>query len=72
MAKRQWCCTEKSLGCGDDGKPLPFDCHAGRENWREGWSDDKKHWQGHSDAFQVFCTCPCSGHRTCLQKVMSE
>eukprot|EP00913_Durusdinium_trenchii_P032764 g30671.t1 len=32
----------KGLGCNDDGFAVPFDCLAGRNNWREGWSKSKK------------------------------
>lgn len=34
----------KGLGCNDDGFAVPFDCLAGRNNWREGWSKSKKEW----------------------------
>jgi len=34
---RGWCCKRVGVAC-------PFDCYAGRANWRSGWSARKKEW----------------------------
>lgn len=34
--QRQWCCTHRAIACGK-----PYDCSAGYESWRFGWSQMK-------------------------------
>lgn len=40
LKKQLYCCDVADQGCDQ----LPFDCAAGYESWKVGWSEDKKEW----------------------------
>ncbi|OLQ03622.1 hypothetical protein AK812_SmicGene13411 [Symbiodinium microadriaticum] len=44
VGKRLWCCQNYEVSCPDYHPSLPYDCHAGLENWVAGWSVGKKGW----------------------------
>lgn len=41
--KAEWCCLRRGLGCGVlQPQNVEFDCQAGYDHWRTGWSPEKK------------------------------
>ncbi|CAE7765039.1 unnamed protein product, partial [Symbiodinium sp. CCMP2456] len=48
-----YCCATLRIGCMKPPTTVPFDCTAGLNKWREGWSPRKKEWC--CEEFKVGC-----------------
>jgi len=66
VAKIQWCCAVENIGCyllltttppSAVLTTTPYDCEAGLNNWRAGWSHHKQMWCCHNQ--QLGCPFDC-------------
>ncbi|CAE7262860.1 CPK19 [Symbiodinium sp. CCMP2592] len=44
IEERDWCCSERGIGCWATTSPPEFDCKADQDQWDVSWSVPKKHF----------------------------
>ncbi|CAE7677135.1 CPK7 [Symbiodinium microadriaticum] len=44
IEERDWCCSERGIGCWATTSPPEFDCKADQDQWDISWSVPKKHF----------------------------